>query len=229
MLHSSLNSFFIIQIRYVVKINSKQSAKWLEKSVPIFTHLWIRKHKLNERDFKSLIILKYKSSISRRFLAGVCCGPCSSSKWEADIWGWLEVRRSAMLHYTVNQRLHWARRQYGHCVGTRGWLGVETCQLWLQDRDSMPNWYTINHPTTLHTQWNPVTHCCSPMTLWTPSHLRVSPVWPYCWQGQCGRCFTVHSRPSDLKSSSNISLQFAWITGPATDLCFSIFLYSMAQ
>ena len=28
---------------------------------------------------------------------------------------------------------------------------------WLQDRDSMPNWYTINHPTTLHThnesQW----------------------------------------------------------------------------
>ena len=23
---------------------------------------------------------------------------------------------------------------------------------WLQDRDSMPNWYTINHPTTLHTQ-----------------------------------------------------------------------------
>jgi hypothetical protein len=36
---------------------------------------------------------------------------------------------------------------------------------WLQDRDSMPNWYTINHPTTLHTQWNPVTHCCSPMAL----------------------------------------------------------------
>ena len=23
---------------------------------------------------------------------------------------------------------------------------------WLQDRDSMPNWYSINHPTTLHTQ-----------------------------------------------------------------------------
>ena len=22
---------------------------------------------------------------------------------------------------------------------------------WLQDRDSMPNWYNINHPTTLHT------------------------------------------------------------------------------
>ena len=28
---------------------------------------------------------------------------------------------------------------------------------WLQDKDSMPNWYNINHPTTLHshneTQW----------------------------------------------------------------------------
>ena len=38
---------------------------------------------------------------------------------------------------------------------------------WLQDRDSIPNWYTINHPTTLHIQWNPVTHCCSPMVLCT--------------------------------------------------------------
>ena len=26
-----------------------------------------------------------------------------------------------------------------------------------------------------------------------------------------------HSRPPDLKSSSNVSLPFAWITGPATD------------
>ena len=33
-------------------------------------------------------------------------------------------------------------------------------------------------------------------------------VWPYCWQAQCGRWFTVvkHSRPSDLKSPSNVSL-----------------------
>ena len=23
---------------------------------------------------------------------------------------------------------------------------------WLQGRDSMPNWYTVNHPTTLPTQ-----------------------------------------------------------------------------
>ena len=38
---------------------------------------------------------------------------------------------------------------------------------WLQDRDSMPNWYTINHPATLHTQNETVTHCCSWMTLCT--------------------------------------------------------------
>ena len=27
---------------------------------------------------------------------------------------------------------------------------------WLQDRDRIPNWCTINHPTTLHMQWNPL-------------------------------------------------------------------------
>jgi hypothetical protein len=46
--------------------------------------------------------------------AGVCCGPCNPSKWEADFWGWLEVRRSAILHYTVNQRPNWACLQYGN-------------------------------------------------------------------------------------------------------------------
>ena len=30
-----------------------------------------------------------------------------------------------MLHYTVNQRPHWACQQYGHSGGTRRWLGVE--------------------------------------------------------------------------------------------------------
>ena len=30
-----------------------------------------------------------------------------------------------------------------------------------------------------------------------------------------------YSRPPDLKSSSNVSLTFAWITGPATDLSYS--------
>ena len=30
-------------------------------------------------------------------------------------------------------------------------------------------------------------------------------------------CVVKYSRPPDLKSSSNVSLSFAWITGPATD------------
>ena len=34
-----------------------------------------------------------------------------------------------------------------------------------------------------------------------------------------------HSRPPDLKSSSNVSLPFSWITGPATDTSFFITLY----
>ena len=32
-----------------------------------------------------------------------------------------------------------------------------------------------------------------------------------------------YSRPPDLKSSSNVSLPFAWITGPATDPSFNLF------
>ena len=65
---------------------------------------------------------------------------CNPSKWEADIWGWLEVR-SAMLHYTVNQRPYWACRQYGHSGGTRGWLGVERCQLCMQDTSRSTKWH----------------------------------------------------------------------------------------
>ena len=30
-------------------------------------------------------------------------------------------------------------------------------------------------------------------------------------------CVVKYSRPPDLKSSSNVSLPFAWITGPVTD------------
>ena len=71
--------------------------------------------------------------VQSRPKAGVCCGPCNPSKWEADIWGWLEVRRSAILHSTVNQPPHWACRQYGHTWGTRGWLGVDRWQLSLWD------------------------------------------------------------------------------------------------
>jgi hypothetical protein len=92
------------------------------------------------------------------------------SKWEADIWGWLEVRRCAMLHFNERQRPYWACRQYGHTGGTRVWLGVERWQLCLRDTsrsakchrqaavghwislyvkccrmvDSLPIWYTIS-------------------------------------------------------------------------------------
>ena len=45
----------------------------------------------------------------------------------------VEVWRSAILHYTVNQRRHWACQLYGHTGGTREWLGVERWQLCLQD------------------------------------------------------------------------------------------------
>ena len=99
---------------------------------------------------------------------------------------------------------------------------------WLQDRDSMPNWYTINHPTTHNEiQWPTAARrwqfalrdvsrrqSCH---LSTPNHPRVPPVWPYCWQAQCGRWRSlkwINSRPPDLKSSSYVSLPFAWITGP---------------
>ena len=37
-------------------------------------------------------------------------------------------------------------------------------------------------------------------------------------------CIVKHSRPPDLKSSSNVSLPFAWITGLATDPSFHLYL-----
>ena len=45
--------------------------------------------------------------------------------------------------------------------------------------------------------------------------LLASPVWTL------AHCVVKHSRPLDLKSSSNVNLPFAWITGPATDPSFS--------
>jgi hypothetical protein len=96
---------------------------------------------------------------------------------------------------------------------------------WLQDRDRMPNWYTTNHPTTLHThtQWNPVTTAARrwhfgmyPAGKVAISQHLATPgfplVWPYCQQAQCGCWFTVWW-----------SLPFAWITGPATDPNFNYF------
>ena len=39
-----------------------------------------------------------------------------------------------------------------------------------------------------------------------------------------------HSRPPDLKSSSNVSLPFAWITGPAKDpSLLTVLIYIKAQ
>ena len=76
---------------------------------------------------------KYPGAEIVHVLAGVCCGSCNPSKWEADIWRWLEVRKFAILHYTVNQRLHWACQQYGHSGGTREWLGIQRWQLSLPD------------------------------------------------------------------------------------------------
>ena len=70
---------------------------------------------------------------SNMFSAGVSYRPYNPSKWEADIWGWLEVRRSAIIYYTVNQYPHWAWLQYGHTGGTQGRLGVERWQLCLWD------------------------------------------------------------------------------------------------
>ena len=66
-------------------------------------------------------------------LLGPFAWTCNPSKWEAGIWGGFEVRRSAILHYTVNQHQHWAHWQYDHSGGTCEWLGVKRCQLSLQD------------------------------------------------------------------------------------------------
>ena len=83
------------------------------------------------------------------------CNPC---KWEADIWGWFEVRRSARLHYTVNQHLHWACRQYGHSGGTGGWLGVKRCQFCMQD--TSPSASEQQLVTRLHNELSLCVKCC---------------------------------------------------------------------
>ena len=97
----------------------------------------------------------------------------------------------------------------------------------------MPNWYTINHPTTLHTHNETVTHCCSPMAICAAGCILQAKLPSLDTQPPPGsprltilsassvrtlvHCVVKYSRPPDLKSSSNVSLPFAWITGPATD------------
>jgi hypothetical protein len=67
-----------------------------------------------------------------RARAGVCCRPCNPSKWEADIWGWLEVRRSAILHYSEPASEHSFLTVWS-LWGNLGWLGVQRWQLCLRD------------------------------------------------------------------------------------------------
>ena len=97
--------------------------------------------------------------ITHSFLAGVCWGPCNPSKWEADIWGWLEVRRSAI--YFTSQWTSVCTELADSMVtlqctgGTWGWLGVEKWQLCLQDtsRSAKCHWWAaVGH-------WVPLCVC----------------------------------------------------------------------
>ena len=88
---------------------------------------------------------------------------CNPNKSEADIWGWLEDRRSAILHYRVNQRPHCACWQYGHTGGTRGWLGVKRCQLCMQDTSRPKSQNDINKQqwgTGIHNELSCCVKCC---------------------------------------------------------------------
>ena len=93
----------------------------------------------------------------------------------------------------------------------------------LQDRDSIHKQNTINHPTTLHTQWNPVSYFCLPMalcaavcilqakfpslnTLLLASSLQT-----------LGFIEMMYSRPPDLSVILKyVSLPFSWITRHTT-------------
>ena len=77
---------------------------------------------------------------------------------------------------------------------------------------------------------NPVTRCCSQMSLYTAGCILQAKLTSLNTQPPPGsprvtilsaspvrtlvHCVVKHSRPPDLKSSSNVSLPFAWITGP---------------
>ena len=97
----------------------------------------------------------------------------------------------------------------------------EVWSIW--DVNSLPDWYTINSPTTLHnTQWNPVTHYCLPMLLFTAGCILQakltslnnlpSPGSPWVTVLSASsvqtlvHCVMKDSRPPDLKSSSNVRL-----------------------
>ena len=118
---------FWFYISKLVKTSLQHRQKYFGNCIPQFTKLmWGVKYEEIEVN-------------NMYWIGGVCCKPCNPWKWEADIWQWLEVRRSPVLYYTVNQHPHWACRQYGHTGGTRGWLGVERWQLCLQDTSRSAN------------------------------------------------------------------------------------------
>ena len=58
-----------------------------------------------------------------------------------------------MLDYTVNQPPHWDCQHYGHSGGTGGWLGVERCQLYLQDTSRRAKWVTGFHCVLSVVEW----------------------------------------------------------------------------
>ena len=62
-----------------------------------------------------------------------------------------------MLHYTVNQCLHWAWQQYGQSRRTWEWLGVKRCQLCLQDTYAMQSDISQQQWVSgIHCVWNVV-------------------------------------------------------------------------
>ena len=153
-------------------------------------------------------------------IAGVCCGPCNPSKWEAEFWGWLEVWRPALLCFTGNQRPHWACWQYGHSGGTQRWLGVGERVIWaagyIQQLEALlaSNSGICCFTVSTVNQQIPLLLTKSALSCWmyptaqttlspTPSHPWVPPEWPYCQQAQCGRWFTVKYSKAGLQTLSH--------------------------
>ena len=74
--------------------------------------------------------------------------------------------------------------------------------------------YDTQWPTAAP-QWPLVLRDVSCMQSWqlsTPSHPKVPPEWPYCWQTRCGHWFTVKRSIADLLTSSHpqISASHCW-------------------
>ena len=90
------------------------AAGWLSEIQSLVVYLYSKKQTIRYFQFSPTFALRNKK-------ARVCYRPCNPNKWEADIWGWFEVRRSAVLHYKVNQSLHWTGQQYDQPGMARCW------------------------------------------------------------------------------------------------------------